>query len=71
MVFTRVPSHGVPNTAPAALSSVEELMAEIEKGQQLAGHFPSAEALERGRRVLVGEMSIEDARLELRAKYGV
>lgn len=48
---------------------VENGMAEIEKGQQLAGHFPDGEALERARRVLVGETSIEDARDELRRKY--
>lgn len=48
---------------------VENVMAEIEKGQQLAGHFPDGEALERARRVLVGETSIEDARDELRRKY--
>lgn len=48
---------------------VENVLAEIEKGQQLAGHFPDGEALERARRVLVGETSIEDARDELRRKY--
>lgn len=48
---------------------VENVMAEIEKGQQLAGHFPDAEALGRARRVLTGDTSIEDAREELRAKY--
>ncbi len=48
---------------------VENVMAEIEKGQQLAGHFPDGEALDRARRVLVGETSIEDARDELRRKY--
>jgi len=44
-------------------------MTEIEKGQQLAGHFPNAEALDRARRVLTGDVSAEDAREEIRRKY--
>jgi hypothetical protein len=48
---------------------LDRLMAEVEKGQQLAGHFPDAEALERGRRVATGETSIDDARVEIDAKY--
>ena len=46
---------------------VEQAMAVIEKGQQLAGHFPSAEALDSARRVLTGELSPEGAELELDA----
>ncbi len=53
----------------AAPPAEELLAAEVEKGQQLAGHFPTAEALQRGRRVYRGELSIEDARAELAAKY--
>lgn len=48
---------------------VDRLMAEVEKGQQLAGHFPDTEALERGHRVYTGETSIDDARAEIDAKY--
>lgn len=48
-----------------------ELMAEIEKGQQLAGNFPNDEALDRAERVLSGETTYEDAKAELRAKYPV
>lgn len=48
---------------------LDRISAEAEKGQQLAGHFPSAEALERGRRVYRGEISIADARAQLDAKY--
>lgn len=55
--------------APEQPLDVENVMAEIEKGQQLAGHFPDDEALGRARRVLTGETSIDDAREELRAKY--
>ena len=42
-------------------------MAVIEKGQQLAGHYPSAEALDSARRILTGELSVEDAEVELNA----
>ncbi len=45
-------------------------LALIEKGQQLAGHQPSPEALDRAGRVLAGETSVDDARAELEAKYG-
>ena len=48
---------------------VDRLMAEIEKGQQLAGHLPDAEALERARRVYTGETSPAEARAEIGAKY--
>ena len=44
-------------------------MAELEKGQQVAGHQPSAEALERAERVLDGELSLEEARQEIVARY--
>ena len=56
-------------TEPDLAAWTDEIMAEIEKGQQLADHFPSKEALDRGRRVLVGELSISDARQELRVKH--
>jgi len=49
---------------------VEQEMALVEKGQQLAGHFPDAEALGRARRILEGTLSPEDARAEVAAKYG-
>jgi len=48
---------------------VAEALAEIEKGQQLAGHFPDAEALGRARRVLTGELTEERAHAEIAAKY--
>ncbi len=53
------------------VADVELAMAEVEKGQQLAGHFPDAEALGRARRVLTGDISPEGARAELREKYKV
>lgn len=49
---------------------VDQEMAMIEKGQQLAGHFPDADALGRARRVLEGALSEADAYAELDAKYG-
>lgn len=42
-------------------------LAAIEKGQQMGGHFPSADALDRAARVLSGETTFEDARAELDA----
>ena len=55
--------------ALARVAPVDRLMAEVEKGQQLAGHFPDAEALDRGRRVYRSELTIEEARAEIDAKY--
>jgi hypothetical protein len=54
----------------ARVVDVEQEMALVEKGQQLAGHFPSAEALGRARRILEGTLSPEDARAEVAAKHG-
>jgi hypothetical protein len=51
---------------------VDRLMAEIEKGQQLAGHFPSDDDLNRARRVITGEITADEADAEvaaLHAKY--
>ena len=48
----------------------DQEMAMIEKGQQLAGHFPDGDALGRARRVLEGTLSEADAYAELDAKYG-
>ena len=44
-------------------------LAEIQKGQQLAGHEPSDEALQRAERVLDGELTVEEARAELHARF--
>jgi len=49
---------------------VDQDMAMIEKGQQLAGHFPDADALGRARRVLEGTLSEADAYAVLDAKHG-
>ena len=57
------------NTIQNTTTPVDQVMAEIEKGQQLAGHFPNAEALERARRVYTGETSPAEARAEIDAKY--
>lgn len=61
-----------PKVAPLPtprVTDVEVALAEIEKGQQLAGHFPDAEALDRARRYLTGEITSEEGRTELAAKY--
>lgn len=48
---------------------VEQVMAMIEKAQQLGGHYPSQEALDRARRVFEGSLSEEEAYAEIDAKY--
>jgi hypothetical protein len=55
------------NPTRASDRVVEQSMAAIEKGQQLAGHYPSADALDSARRILTGELSPEDGELELNA----
>lgn len=50
--------------------TVENDLEMIEKAQQLAGHFPNDEALDRARRVLEGETTSSEAYAELDAKYG-
>lgn len=61
------PSVEVPRRS--GRSSTARSLALIEKGQELAGHHPSSEALDRARRVLDGEISAERARIELAEKY--
>lgn len=51
------------------VTDVEVALAEIEKGQQLAGHFPDSAALDRARRYLTGEITSEQGRAELAAKH--
>jgi hypothetical protein len=53
------------------LSDVEKenLLAEVEKGQQLAGHFPDAEDMDRVNRILSGKITIEEAYAEVDAQY--
>lgn len=51
-------------------AALAEAMAQIEKGQQMAGHHPDGEALERARRVLAGELTRDDAIAEIKVKYG-
>lgn len=54
---------------PAPAPSMEDSLALIEKGQQLAGHFPSKEALDRAQRLLDGSITREEGLRELDAKY--
>lgn len=44
---------------------IEQALAVIEKGQQLAGHYPSVETMARARQVLTGELTPEAARVEM------
>ncbi|MFT4157718.1 MAG: hypothetical protein QM630_07320 [Microbacterium sp.] len=52
-------------TKTVPVVDVEQSLALIEKGQQLAGHFPDAEDMDRARRILTGELSPEAAEVEL------
>ena len=47
---------------------VDARLVEIDKGQQLAGHFPDADALGRARRILIGEITTDEAFAEIDAK---
>ncbi|SDZ48329.1 hypothetical protein [Herbiconiux ginsengi] len=62
-------TRSIITTADGRRLDPDREMAMVEKGQQLAGHFPDAEALERGRRVLDGDLTVEEARAEIAAKY--
>lgn len=50
------------------LHDLDQAMAEIEKGQQLAGHFPNTDALDRARRILAGEITEAEAHAEIEAE---
>ncbi|WP_262495449.1 helix-turn-helix domain-containing protein [Paeniglutamicibacter gangotriensis] len=58
-----------PSLATVNSPSIDQTLALIEKGQQLAGHHPSSEAIDRARRVLDGTTDVIAARAELAAKY--
>lgn len=62
-------AHSTATIRPAV--DVERELAMIEKVQQLAGHFPDAEALERARRILDGRTTPAEAYAELDAKYAL
>jgi hypothetical protein len=49
---------------------IDQATALVEKAQQLAGHFPSEEAMTRGRRILEGTLTEDEARAEIAAKWG-
>lgn len=52
---------------PLSSSDAARALALVKKGQQLGGHQPTAADLDRARRILVGELSPEDARTEMHA----
>lgn len=75
MVFLAMDELGFTLTAPEGVSSgttltrrrvsarsKELLLAEIEKGQQLAGHAPSTEALDMAGRIIDGDLDVADAK---------
>jgi len=58
----------VPNLRAQPID-IDEAMAQIEKGQQMAGHFPDGEALDRARRVLTGQTTRDDAIAEIKRQF--
>lgn len=52
---------------PLTPTQIRRALALIEKGQQLGGHQPDTESLDRARRILTRDLSPEDARIELDA----
>jgi len=54
---------------PFSEGDIAARMAEIEKGQQLACHFPPEEALGRARRILSGGITADESYAELDANY--
>ena len=50
---------------------LDNVLAQIEKGHQLAGHCPDDDAMDRARRILTGETTEDEAYAELHAKYGM
>ena len=47
---------------------IDARLAEVAKGQQLAGHYPDADALDRARRLLIDEITPAQAYAEIDAK---
>jgi hypothetical protein len=64
-MMTAITTHAVADDG--RVIDVEQALAAIEKGQQLAGHFPSAEDMEAARKILTGEMTAEEAEADLQA----
>jgi hypothetical protein len=59
-----------PNRARVrAGDDLARAMAQVEKIQQLAEHCPDAEGLDRARRILTGETTLEAALIEIDAQY--
>ncbi|TFC06552.1 hypothetical protein [Cryobacterium sp. MDB2-33-2] len=54
---------------PLAPAEIESRLVEIEKSAELAGHEPNQANIDRCRRILRGELSLEEAHAEIEAKY--
>jgi hypothetical protein len=57
--------------SPSTLTEAQKqgILAAAEKGQQLAGHFPDATAIDRLRRMLDGAITVEEAWAEVEAEW--
>lgn len=47
---------------------IDARLAEVTKGQQLAGHHPDSDALDRARRLLTDKITVDEAYAEIDAK---
>jgi len=67
---TQAYARGVEESLNAKLDTVEAAarLVEIERGQQLGGHQPDGDALDRARRILIGEITLAEALAEIDAK---
>ncbi|TFB96262.1 MULTISPECIES: hypothetical protein [unclassified Cryobacterium] len=54
---------------PLASGEIESRLVEIEKTAELAGHEPNAANMDRCRRILRGELTLEEAHAEIESKY--
>lgn len=50
-------------------AELENVMVAISKSAELAGHLHNPEAVDRARRILVGEKTLDEALTEIDAKY--
>lgn len=59
-----------PEHPPALTTAdLELLLVEVERSAEPAGHQPNPDAVDRARRILTEETSLNDARVEIELKY--
>lgn len=68
-VTLQSPERSEPSDRSESSRARAQLLAEIEKGQQLAGHQPSGEALDAAGRIIDGNLDAEEAKAALIEKH--